>query len=324
MISFADALKNSAVYNLIKHDIDTGNLSHAYMIVSPDGFMLKQLFSLIACAVYCKEDACLDCTVCNRIMRGNHADVKFLNESEKTIKVDDVEALIGDTVTKPYESDNKLYFVYAADKMNTAAQNKLLKTLEEPQKAVTIFLAVQRESAMLDTVKSRSKKLYLDRFTGEIVYDEMFKLTENAQSASLAAACCDGLLGRALEITESGVYAGMYDYALSLLATMKKSSDVGAYLADKSLSADNLPVFLDILSVIVRDMLAVKRDGNLVMSKHKRVEIEALSSDFGDRALANILYLINEERKKINFHVGNTGIVENLLFGILEVKYKCR
>ena len=53
MIEFQDALKKSRAYNLIKHDIDTGNLSHAYMVISPDVFAVQNLFRLIACAVYC-------------------------------------------------------------------------------------------------------------------------------------------------------------------------------------------------------------------------------------------------------------------------------
>lgn len=164
MIEFQDALKKSRAYNLIKHDIDTGNLSHAYMVISPDVFAVQNLFRLIACAVYCK-DACTTCPVCKKVLNGNHADVKFINEDGKKIKVEDVAALIEDTETKPFESDNKLYFVNSADKMNPAAQNKLLKTLEEPQKAVSIFLGVGSESAILDTVKSRTKKITLDRFS---------------------------------------------------------------------------------------------------------------------------------------------------------------
>ena len=117
MIEFQDALKKSRAYNLIKHDIDTGNLSHAYMVISPDVFAVQNLFRLIACAVYCK-DACTTCPVCKKVLNGNHADVKFINEDGKKIKVEDVAALIEDTETKPFESDNKLYFVNSADKMN--------------------------------------------------------------------------------------------------------------------------------------------------------------------------------------------------------------
>ena len=130
MIEFADALKSSRAYNLIKHDIDTGNLSHAYMVISPDTLALNNLFEIVACAVYCKDDACLACTTCHRILHGNHADVKFINSDNKNLKVEDVESLIDDTGTRPFESDHKLYFVFSADKMNAAAQNKLLKTLK--------------------------------------------------------------------------------------------------------------------------------------------------------------------------------------------------
>ena len=109
----------------------------------------------------------------NYILQSAFADVKFINEDGKKIKVEDVAALIEDTETKPFESDNKLYFVNYADKMNPAAQNKLLKTLEEPQKAVSIFLGVGSESAILDTVKSRTKKITLDRFSAGDIKDAL-------------------------------------------------------------------------------------------------------------------------------------------------------
>ena len=129
MIEFADALKSSRAYNLIKHDIDTGNLSHAYMVISPDTLALNNLFEIVACAVYCKDDACLACTTCHRILHGNHADVKFINSDNKNLKVEDVESLIDDTGTRPFESDHKLYFVFSADKMNAAAPMVLLLIL---------------------------------------------------------------------------------------------------------------------------------------------------------------------------------------------------
>ena len=286
MIEFQDALKKSRAYILIKHDIDTGNLSHAYMVISPDVFAVQNLFRLIACAVYCK-DACTTCPVCKKVLNGNHADVKFLNEDGKKIKVEDVAALIEDTETKPFESDNKLYFVNSADKMNPAAQNKLLKTLEEPQKAVSIFLGVGSESA-------------------------------------IAAACADGMLWRAKEISSNSAFSETFDRAIFILNNLKKSSDVASFLNDKTLDKDNLPVFLDALSIVLRDMIAAKTDKNLIMSKHKEWEIETLSKGFSLDALSNILYLVNEERKKLSFYVGSTGVVENLLLGILEVKYKCQ
>lgn len=323
MIEFQDALKKSRAYNLIKHDIDTGNLSHAYMVISPDVFAVQNLFRLIACAVYCK-DACTTCPVCKKVLNGNHADVKFINEDGKKIKVEDVAALIEDTETKPFESDNKLYFVNSADKMNPAAQNKLLKTLEEPQKAVSIFLGVGSESAILDTVKSRTKKITLDRFSAGDIKDALICSGVAVGNATIAAACADGMLWRAKEIASNSAFSETFDRAIFILNNLKKSSDVASFLNDKTLDKDNLPVFLDALSIVLRDMIAAKTDKNLIMSKHKEWEIETLSKGFSLDALSNILYLVNEERKKLSFYVGSTGVVENLLLGILEVKYKCQ
>lgn len=323
MIEFQDALKKSRAYNLIKHDIDTGNLSHAYMVISPDVFAVQNLFRLIACAVFCK-DACTTCPVCKKVLNGNHADVKFINEDGKKIKVEDVAALIEDTETKPFESDNKLYFVNSADKMNPAAQNKLLKTLEEPQKAVSIFLGVGSESAILDTVKSRTKKITLDRFSAGDIKDALISSGVAVGNATIAAACADGMLWRAKEIASNSAFSETFDRAIFILNNLKKSSDVASFLNDKTLDKDNLPVFLDALSIVLRDMIAAKTDKNLIMSKHKEWEIETLSKGFSLDALSNILYLVNEERKKLSFYVGSTGVVENLLLGILEVKYKCQ
>lgn len=324
MIEFADALKSGRAYNLIKHDIDTGNLSHAYMVISPDTLALNNLFEIVACAVYCKDDACLACTTCHRILHGNHADVKFINSDNKNLKVEDVESLIDDTGTRPFESDHKLYFVFSADKMNAAAQNKLLKTLEEPQKTVTIFLGVSRESAMLDTVKSRTKKITLDRFSQEEISSALKEEGFPSDSAETAAACADGMLGRAKEIAEDKSFAENYAQTVNVFKNLKKSGDVASFLNEKVLDKERLPVFLDIASLIVRDMMAAKTDERLITNRRTAEEIKEMSQDYSLLALSNILYLINEERKKLNVYVSSVGVAENLLLGILEVKYKCR
>ena len=324
MIEFADALKSSRAYNLIKHDIDTGKLSHAYIVIFTEKLALNNLFEIVACAVYCKDDACLACTTCHRILHGNHADVKFINSDNKNLKVEDVESLIDDTGTRPFESDHKLYFVFSADKLNAAAQNKLLKTLEEPQKTVTIFLGVSRESAMLDTVKSRTKKITLDRFSQEEISSALKEEGFPSDSAETAAACADGMLGRAKEIAEDKSFAENYAQTVNVFKNLKKSGDVASFLNEKVLDKERLPVFLDIASLIVRDMMAAKTDERLITNRRTAEEVKAMSREYSLLALSNILYLINEERKKLNVYVSSVGVAENLLLGILEVKYKCR
>lgn len=321
---FTNALKNSDAFKLIKRDIDSNAMSHAYMIITPDSLATRELFSLIACAVYCKNDVCLKCAACKKVLNGNHSDINYLNQDGQGIKVEDIKDLIEDTSLKPFESEHKLYFVFSADKMAASAQNKLLKTLEEPPRAVTIFLGVERESAMLETIKSRTKKIYLDRFSQDTIFSEIFCETKDEKNARIAALCCDGMLGKALEIAKGTAYATNFEIALNILQNMKKSSDVASFLGDKTLVSDNLAVLFDTLSLLIRDIMIYKTNPDLIFAKHKAEEIAGLAEIYGARALGNIVYLINEERKKLEANVAKVAIYENLLFGILEVNYRCR
>ena len=55
MILFGDRLKNSAAYKSVERDIVSGNIAHAYMLVSPDGKATGSLIKLIAMRIFCKN-----------------------------------------------------------------------------------------------------------------------------------------------------------------------------------------------------------------------------------------------------------------------------
>lgn len=57
---------------------------------------------------------------------------------------------------------NKVAIVYEADRMNAAAANAFLKTLEEPPKGTTIFMLTTRPNDLLDTIRSRCISLRVD------------------------------------------------------------------------------------------------------------------------------------------------------------------
>lgn len=102
-----------------------------------------------------------------------------------------------DTIAVKPLSDRKVYFVHRADLMNAQAQNKILKTLEEPPKDVTIFLGVANEASMLATIKSRTRNVYIDLFDEETIYNSMLALGLDDQMSAIAAACSEGQLGKA-------------------------------------------------------------------------------------------------------------------------------
>jgi DNA polymerase-3 subunit delta' len=63
--------------------------------------------------------------------------------------------LIGSIQVSPQVSHRKVAVIYEADRMNTAAANIFLKTLEEPPASTTILLLTTRPYSLLATIRSR-------------------------------------------------------------------------------------------------------------------------------------------------------------------------
>ena len=321
-LTFEKALKGSRAYAQIQSDLKSG-LSHAYIISSGDDDVMDEFFTLIASAIYCENShsACLTCAECRKVLHDNHSDVFHVNLKRDKIKVEDINNMLSSVYIKSL-SGRKLYFIHRADLMNVQAQNKLLKTFEEPPADVTVFLGVANESAMLDTIKSRARTIHIDVFDKETVYAAMLALGCDEEMSAVASACSEGMLGKARKIATSPEYATLYHSALSLLSGLNKSSDVVRF--DNSIANDeNITAFLDVLSIIIRDMMLIEKEPNMVLSKHVSTEISALAEKYSPLALAKILAIINDTRRQLSLNVSALSAIDNLLFGILEVRHKC-
>lgn len=315
---FESTLRASRAFGIVSKNIERG-AGHAYMLVSPDDEAVKEFFTLAAAAVFCPDHGCLNCTECHKILTDNHPDVINVNAERAKIKVQEIKDMISDVSVKSL-SGTKAYFVYRADLMSPDAQNKLLKTLEEPPAGVTIFLGVANEAGLLDTVKSRCRRIYLDIFDRGTVRDALIKLGCGEETASVAAACSDGQLGKARRMALSAEYAGYYSDALALLETLRRSADVLSAEAVPSLAKDPAE-FLKILTVAVRDVMTAKTGGKLYFGENVCARLRALAERYSLRALALAVQSINNTQKKLYYGVGSAAAADRLLFDILEVRH---
>ena len=67
----------------------------------------------------------------------------------------DAAHIVSDLGLKSYEGGWKMMVVWMAEKMNTAAANELLKTLEEPSPGTILMLVCESDERMLSTIRSR-------------------------------------------------------------------------------------------------------------------------------------------------------------------------
>ena len=101
-------------------------------------------------------DACGACATCARIARGVHPDVLIVEPGDSgTIKIDQVRELIDRAAYRPFEGRRRAVIIDEADTMVPAAQNALLKTLEEPPSLSVFMLITARPDATSRRVRRK-------------------------------------------------------------------------------------------------------------------------------------------------------------------------
>ena len=148
---------------------DARRLSHAYILSSSRQEDCLALAGQIAAAAVCQRETdapCGQCRACRKARSGNHPDiihVRRLSDSKgqprRELLVEQIRQMAADAYVLPNEAARKVYIVEDADKMNPAAQNAALKTLEEPPAGVIFLLCAENPGLLLPTVRSRCVEL---------------------------------------------------------------------------------------------------------------------------------------------------------------------
>ena len=89
------------------------------------------------------------------------------------IRVDDAQEILKSLALKSYEGGYKIMIVWMADKMNTAASNKLLKLLEEPPEKTVFILISENEEDIIQTIRSRCQVLHFNGLSENIITESL-------------------------------------------------------------------------------------------------------------------------------------------------------
>ena len=142
-------------------------LSHAYLITGGGGDSRAAFAGRLAAAYLCEGDVppCGRCRACRKVGKGSHPDLSRTAPppDKAEITVEQIRALRADAYVRPNEGRRKVYVIDPADAMNPAAQNALLKVLEEGPAYAAFLLVSDRPGKLLDTVRSRCELLSLPR-----------------------------------------------------------------------------------------------------------------------------------------------------------------
>ena len=257
--------------------------SHAYLLAGPRGSGVLEAARCFAAALVCPDGGCGTCNACRRARSARHPDVIEVEPAGTFVVVDQVEEMMKEAFTSPFEAERKVIVVTEADRMNEPAANKLLKTLEEPPARTHFLLLSEAPDELLPTVRSRCQRIDFAALSDADVAAALVASGTSPEEAAAAARLASGRLDRARALAKAGAgLAALRATALEVAGSLDGSGGAAA-LGAEAIQA----VLADFLSGLERDQKA----------EAKALETELTEAGYPDR-LARRLRRDLEQRQQ--------------------------
>ena len=199
---FAEIYGHEKPIAILKSAMAKDRIAHAYLFYGMDGIGKKTTASVFARALNCgdKDPPCDACASCRKAEHKNHPNIITVQAEGQFIKIGAVKEIQARMTFRPGEG-RRIFILQEADRMNAAAANALLKTLEEPSAGNILLLTTARSHALPMTILSRCQHLRFSPLpTGEVARFLREKEGLEAAAAEILAASSGGSIGRAVEM----------------------------------------------------------------------------------------------------------------------------
>lgn len=301
----------SHIHDIIQNDIQNNMLNHSYMLISTDKLRINEFARFVAQEIMCDKN-CGECPTCVKIQNHNHSDVVEYPQNDKGIMSADADKIVDDSYVLPMEGDKKIYILHNFDESNIVVQNKLLKTIEEPSSSVIFLITCSNDSLVLPTIRSRCKKLTEPVLSeGQVVDFLKRNYGVDQEKCERISKICDGNLTLAVDYVTDSKMLEMRSLAVDILSKMSSSADVLQYSVNIQKYKGSLETFfavmLDVLHLSIRDRVCGKN-----------------TTLYNEQATVGAVNIVKDAIKKIKSNCNTNSVIEGVLLGILEERYKCQ
>lgn len=98
-----------------------------------------------------------------------------VDNKQGQIGVDEAQEIVKSLALMSYEGGYKIMLIWMAEKMNTAASNKLLKLIEEPPNKTVFILIAEDEENIINTIRSRCQVLHFPPLAEIVIKEALIK-----------------------------------------------------------------------------------------------------------------------------------------------------
>ena len=321
MLSFEDFAGQSSHIERLRRDFAGGAQVHAYLFAGPRGTGKRSVALLCAMTAVCRGEEgkpCGVCGPCRRALGGTHPDIHTVlpPKDKKSVGVDTMREVIAQVSVRAFEDGAKALIFPRAELMTPAAQNALLKTLEEPPQGTVFFLCTDQPASLLRTVVSRCRVVRFHPLSVQDAANRLIALGETPKLAMEKARMADGCVGQALEIDDArlALRQRLTQEAFSVREPGDALAVVNAYKDERELQAQAL----DVLEGAVRDILLAQSGSSSIEGTGYAPQAEAYARSVPLTGGLALYECVTCARKMLASNVAFASAFETILLKVSE------
>ena len=326
MFSFSEIVGHEQIKEHMQAAIRDKKPFHAYLFQGEEGVGKEALARTFAAGLQCQSESadkpCKECVSCRQMESGNQPDVIWVTREKASLGVDEIREQLCNTMDiKPFSSPYKIYLVPEAEKMTEAAQNALLKTIEEPPEYGIVILMTSNISALLPTIQSRCLTMEFRPLSTAVVESYV---KEHCQvpdyQARASAAFAQGNLGKAMRYAKSEDFIERKDHIISLLQHVEQMdlSEMLAVIKDLGTRKDEVRDYIDLMVLWYRDVLLFKatKDINQLLFQDEASYISREASHRSYEKIEEILQAFEKAKVRLRANVNFDITMELMLLAL--------
>ena len=292
--------------------VDNGTLSHAHLIIGPNGIGKSILARIFALKILNKEKDI------------DYVDIVNYRPSKASMGVDEVREIIEEVSKRPYEGDKKVIIIHEGSKLTIQAQNALLKTIEEPPQGVYIILLAESLETLLETIKSRCQVYKLTPLNNKQIekyINTLGNYSEEEIKASLAYG--EGIPGKAERLLNDDNLSELREIIVKLLKDINYAKEDLVLIYENKLEnyKAQQDEVLNLMASFIRDIIVSKEveDKNKIINIDKYDDIVEIANSLSYKKLNLMLEYIKEGSHNLMNNGSYSLVISVILMGFLEV-----
>jgi DNA polymerase-3 subunit delta' len=352
-MSLLDCLGQERAQDRLQNYLQSGRVPHGMIFHGPEGVGKHLLAQRWAQLLLCSDqkqssiiDACGQCDDCKLIQSGTHPDLHLVDKTliryakqgrdraMISLPIDVIrEFVIEPAGVQPSRGLARVFIIDGVEQMNTATQNALLKTLEEPPDQTYLILVTSQPDRLLPTVLSRSQMVGFSLLEVSHVLKVLSEQEFPDQQSRYWADFSQGRLGLAMRLAKLEMYEVKrklieqvsqlsYENALTLASWIVEETKGFSQrmlagekdLAASSATRQGYQLFLELLSHGFQ--LALQSHSNEQTDQGQ--DIAHIAEKFGPLGCSEAIWETFHAQTKLEANVNATLLFESLMLQYLD------